>query len=89
MCERGYWIPAGIAEGVKNAMPKAEHDMQDAVDDVSLNFNAFDDKVNLSEFVNGFKELFGEFGEWFETFESKFIEGLQRMSITLSELSTT
>lgn len=87
--EVGYWIPAGIAEGVKNAMPKAEHDMQDAIDDVSLNFNAFDDKVNLSEFVNGFKELFGEFGEWFETFESKFIEGLQRMSITLSELSTT
>lgn len=87
--EVGYWIPAGIAEGVKNAMPKAEHDMQDAIDDVSLNFNAFDDKVNLSEFVNRFKELFGEFGEWFETFESKFIEGLQRMSITLSELSTT
>lgn len=87
--EVGQWIPAGIAEGVENAMPKAESDMQDAVDDVSLDFNAFDNKANLSEFVNRFKEVFSEFGEWFETFESKFIEGLQRMSIALSELSTT
>lgn len=87
--EVGQWIPAGIAEGVEDAMPKAENDMQDAIDDVSLDFNAFDNKVNLSEFVNRFKEVFGEFGKWFETFESKFIEGLQRMSIALSELSTT
>lgn len=87
--EVGQWIPAGIAEGVVNAMPKAESDMQDAIDDVSLDFNAFDNKVNLSEFVNRFKEVFSEFGKWFETFESKFIEGLQRMSIALSELSTT
>lgn len=87
--EVGQWIPAGIAEGVEDAMPKAENDMQDAIDDVSLDFNAFNNKVNLSEFVNRFKEVFGEFGKWFETFESKFIEGLQRMSIALSELSTT
>jgi TP901 family phage tail tape measure protein len=87
--EVGQWIPAGIAEGVENAMPKAESDMQDTIDDVSLDFNAFNNKVNLSEFVNRFKEVFSEFGKWFETFESKFIEGLQRMSIALSELSTT
>lgn len=87
--EVGQWIPAGIAEGVKNAMPEAENDMQKSIDDVSLDFNAFDNKVNLSEFVNRFKEVFNEFGKWFETFESKFIEGLQRMSIALSELSTT
>ena len=87
--EVGQWIPAGIAEGVKNAMPEAENDMQKSIDDVSLDFNAFDNKVNLSEFVNIFKEVFNEFGKWFETFESKFIEGLQRMSIALSELSTS
>lgn len=87
--EVGKWIPAGIAEGVEDAMPKAERDMQNAIDDVSLDFNSFDNKLNLSEFVNRFKEVFEEFGKWFETFESKFIEGLQRMSIALSELSTT
>ena len=87
--EVGQWIPTGITEGVKNAMPKAENDMQDAINDISLNFDSFDNKVNLSKFINSFKEVFGEFGKWFVTFENKFVEGIQTMTNSLTELSYT
>lgn len=83
----GQWIPLGIAEGVEDAMPQAESEMQEALDNVNLDFDKFDKDINLTQFIESFKSVFDNFGQWFESFETKFILGIQNMTNAIEALS--
>lgn len=88
--EVGKWIPLGILEGVEETMPLTTQEINDIIDngleevdpDVELN-------TSFDNFVDTFKSGFQVLLEWFESIEERFIDSINNMSNSMTQLSDT
>lgn len=88
--EVGKWIPLGILEGVEETMPLTTQEINDIIDD-GLEEVDPDVELNTSfdNFVDTFKSGFQVLLEWFESIEERFIDSINNMSNSMTQLSDT
>lgn len=87
----GEWIPAGIAEGVEDAMPDAVKDIQDSIDDglskvdgdIDVGFGA---RNNVQTAFSAFKNVYGDLVLWFEDIEKRIDNSINNMRDSLVSL---
>lgn len=85
--EIGRWLPPGIAEGFEKAMPAAIRDIENSLNDGidSIDTNNIDAgnvnlEVQVTDFIDAYKQVFEGLVIWFETME-------ERMSIAIESLT--
>lgn len=88
--EVGKWIPLGILEGVEETMPLTTDEITDIIDEGMEEVNP-DVELNASfeNFINTFKSGFTILLDWFTDIETRFIDSINNMANSMSEISET
>lgn len=88
--EIGVWIMPGLVEGIKETMPLTVDEINDIIDDGMEDVNP-DVELNTSfdNFINTFKSGFTILLDWFTDIETRFIDSINNMANSMSEISDT
>lgn len=89
--EIGRWLPAGVAQGFKTAMPDAMNDIEKSLnsginkvspDDISVPMVS-----DIDKFVSAMKGAYNSVAVWFESIESRLDKSITSMSSNLLGLA--
>lgn len=88
--EVGQWIPLGILEGVKETMPLTTDEISDIIDDGMKEVSPdVELDTSFDNFVNSFQDGFTVLLNWFETIEERFINSINNMAESMSQINDT
>ena len=88
--EVGRWLPPGIAEGFKAAMPSAmksiQKDIDKGIDGIKTDDISVGADVTVLDFANKLKVIYEDVALWFESIESRINNSISNMADTLYQL---
>lgn len=91
--EIGLWLPLGVSNGFKKAMPQATKEMQSAlsqgINKLSENETRFENVFAVSSFSDKLKNAYKQVAVWFESVESRINRSIDSMARNLANLIYT
>ena len=89
----GKWLPPGVVDGFKAAMPAAMKSIQSLLEKGIDGLNADDISIGaddmVSIFANRLKSMYNDVAIWFESIENRVCDSVDRMEKSLSSLIKT
>lgn len=86
----GRWLPAGVAEGFKAAMPAAmaqiQESLDDGIDDIETDDISIGAINNVSTFADKVRSVYSTVATWFESIETRLGNSVDGMIAKMQEL---